>query len=194
MKLSTRAGSLALYGMILCATSSAQETTAPSDSARTMCDACLEVCAAPLNYDDSLLDESTDNYMPEAAREIATAAAIEMADKLMQIHRVQQAGHFGRTYEANAGAIESLADKQSRDLVTSEEIRSLKRVRTALYADTVVGLKAAAKGSQSQKFIAAYKTREAILDGVIRSLKAPQQMRAAERLAVCAALSAYTDE
>jgi hypothetical protein len=189
----------ATAGLALCAAVSwaalgADATDAPQGTARWPCDACLEACQAPLSYEDSLLDESTASYTPAPARAIATAAAIDMAAKLKGIQREHRAGHFGRVYEANAGAIESLAKKQSQDRPTSAEIDALKRVRTALYADTIVALRAGAAGLQAPKLTAAYRARAAVLDGVIRSMSAPQQMRAAERLAVCEVVSACKAE
>jgi hypothetical protein len=59
-----------------------------------------------------------------------------------------------------------------------------------LYADTVVGLRAIAADSRAEGFLAAYRARKAILDGVLVSLAASQQMRAAERVAVCEVLAA----
>jgi hypothetical protein len=188
------AGALALCAWVMCAALGAQGTEAPPGTARWPCEACLEVCQVPLSYDDALLDETTDSYTPVAARGIATAAAVDMAARLKAISREYSAGHFGRVYEANARAIESLAKKQSQDRPTSAEIDSLKRVRTALYADTVIALQAHATGPESQKLAAAYAARAAVLDGVISSMSARQQMRASERLAVCEVLSAYKDE
>jgi hypothetical protein len=194
MKLLIGAGGLTLCATLMCAALGAEGTDAPQGTTRWPCDACLDVCQAPLSYDDSLLDESTDSYTPAAARVIATGAAVDMAAKLKGISRECRAGHFGRVYEANARAIESLAKRESRDRPTSAEIDSLKRVRTALYADTVVALQAQATGPQPEKLAAAYAARAAVLDGVLRSMSARQQMRTSERLAVCEVLSAYKDE
>ena len=194
MKPLIRVGGLALCATLMSAGLGAQGTDAPQGTARWSCDACLDVCQVPLSYDDSLLDETTDSYTPAAARVIATAAAVDMAAKLTSISRDYRAGHFGRVYEANARAIESLAKRESRDRPTSAEIDALKRVRTALYADTVVALQAHAAGARSQKLVAAYAARAAVLDGVIRSMSARQQMRTSERLAVCEVLSADKDE
>jgi hypothetical protein len=113
-----------------------------------------------------------------------------MAVRLESLHRDYKGGHFGAAYQARAGDIESLASKQAgSDRPASAEIRSLKRVRTALYADTVVQLRALAREPPSQDFLAAYQARVAVLDGVLDSLSATQQMRAAERLAVCDVLA-----
>ena len=186
-------GGLVLCATVMCAALAAQDVDAPKGAASALCDACLDVCTVPLSYEDDVLDESTDSYMPAAPREVATAAAIDMAAKLKSVYREYKAGHFGRVYEAHAGDIETLARRQSQgDHVESAEIRSLKRVRTALYADTVVGLRAIAAAPHSQEFLAAYRARVAVLDGVLSSLSASQQMRAAERLAVCEVLAAYT--
>jgi hypothetical protein len=179
---------LALCATVTCATLVAEEA---QGATLASCTAYLTVCEVPLSYDDSLLDESTDNYLAAPAREIAASAAIAMAAKLKRIHGECQAGHFARLYEANAADVEGLASKQPQDHATSAEIRALKRVRTALYADAVVVLQAAAVGKQSPGFTAAYESRRAVLDGVITSMSAPQQMRAAERLAVCEVLLAY---
>jgi hypothetical protein len=187
-------GGFALCAAVMCAAFGADGTDAPQEAARWPCEACLHVCQIPLSHDDSLLDESTDSYTPAAARGIATAAAVDMAAKLKDIYRDYRAGRFGQAYEANARAIESLTNKQTQDRPTSSEIDSLKRVRTALYADTVVALQAQATSPRSQKLAAAYLARAAVLDGVIKSASARQQMRASERLAVCEVLSAYKDE
>jgi hypothetical protein len=149
------------------------------------------VCERPLSYEDSVLDESTDSYMLPELRAVSKAAAIELAVRLSDIYREYRAGHFGRAYEAHAAAIESLARKPVEERASSAEIRSLKSVREALYADTVVGLEAAAKGSPSEALVAAYEARKAVLDNVIGSMGAQQRMRAAERLAICEVLAAY---
>jgi len=187
------AGILLLVATLMGAILGAEEEASPR-AARAPCGARTEVCRTPLSYDDSLLDESTDRYLPAAAREVATAAAIELAAKLKDVHRECNAGHFGRVYATYAEAIESLAKRQAQDDAASVEIDALKRVRTALYADTVVTLQAGATGARSQKVALAYKARAAVLDGVIKSMEARQQMRAAERLAVCEVLSASKDE
>jgi hypothetical protein len=182
---------LALCATLTCAALAAQGAQAPMGATTELCDACVEVCTLPLSLEDDVLDEATDSYTPDAAREIATAAAIEMASRLKDIYREYRVGHYGRAYEVYAADIESLARKLKGDRATSAEIRSLKRVRTALYADTVVGLRAAGARSRSQEFLAVFGPREAVLDGVLVSLFASQQMRAAERLAVCEVLAAY---
>jgi hypothetical protein len=194
MRPSTRACSVAVFAALICATLGAEGANAPQAAAPWPCAACLEVCQVPLSYEDALLEESTDSYTPAAARVIATAAAVDMAAKMEAIYREYTAGHFGRAYVANARAMASLVRKEAQDRPTSAEIDALKRVRTALYADTVVALQASASGPQSNKLAAAYAARAAVLDGVLRSLSARQQMRAAERLAVCEVLSAYSDE
>ena len=191
MKPLTRTSCVALCATLMCATLGGQGTDAPKRAASPLCDACLEVCERPLSHEDSVLDDSTDSYMLVAARRVAKAAAIDMAVKLSGIYREYRAGHFGRAYEAHAAAIESLATKPAEARASSAEIRSLKSVRAALYADTVVGLQAVAKGSPSEGFVAAYQSRKAVLDSVISSMAAQQQMRAAERLAVCEVLAAY---
>jgi hypothetical protein len=187
----TRPGFFMLCATLIGAALAAQGTEAPPATTAGPCNACLEVCRLPLSYEDSVLDESTDSYMLPAARQISTAAAIAMAARLNEIHREYKAGHFGRAFESNAAAIESLARKQAQERATSAEIRSLKSVRAALYADTAVGLQAAAKGSRSAGFVAGYQARSAVLDSLVTSLSAAQPMRAAERLAVCEVLSAY---
>jgi hypothetical protein len=186
-------GGLALCATVMAATLAAQGAGAPKAAVGPLCDACLEVCSVPLSYEDDVLDESTDSYVPAAPREIATAAAIEMATRLKGIYGQYKAGHFGRAYEVHAGDIESLARKQAQvDHATSAEIRALRRVRTALYADTVVGLRSLpAAASPPQELLAAYRAREAVLDGVLASMAASPQMRAAERLAVCEVLAAH---
>jgi hypothetical protein len=194
MKPVTLTGGLTLWATLMCAALAGQDTQAPKAAANPLCDACLEVCERPLNYEDSVLDESTDSYMLAAARAVSKAAAIEMAVKLSDIYRTYKAGHFGRLYETHAAVIESLATKPAEERASSAEIRSLKLVRAALYADTIVGLQAAAKGSPSQGFLATYQTRQAVLDTVLSSMAARQQMRAAERLAVCDVLAAYKNE
>jgi hypothetical protein len=191
MKPVTRTRSLTFCATLMCAALGAQGTDPPQRAASPLCDACLNVCELPLSYEDSVLDESTDSYMPAATREVPKAAVIAMAARMKSIYGEYKAGHFGRVYETNAAAIESLASKPAQDRSSSAEIRSLKSVRTALYADTVVGLEAAAKGSSSQSFVAAFQSRKVVLDSVISSMTAPQQMRAAERLAVCEVLAAY---
>lgn len=194
MKPVTLTGGLTLWATLMCAALAGQGTQAANAAASPLCDACLGVCERPLNYEDAVLDESTDSYMLAEARAVSKAAVIEMAVRLSGIYREHKAGHFGRAYEANAAAIESLATKPADERASSAEIRSLKSVRTALYADTIVGLQAAAKGSASQEFLAAYRAREAVLDSVISSMAARQRMRAAERLAVCDVLAAYKKE
>ena len=194
MKPMIRTGGLTLCATLMCAALGAQGTDAPKRAASPLCDACLEVCELPLSHEDSVLDDSTDSYLLAAARGVAKAAAIDMAVKLSGIYREYKAGHFGPAYEAHAAAIESLATKPTEGRAASAEIRALKSVRAALYADTVVGLQAAAKGSPSQSFVAAYQSRKAVLDSVISSMAAQQQMRAAERLAVCEVLAAYKDD
>jgi hypothetical protein len=194
MKPSIVAGGPALLVTVMCVAFGVAGADAPKGAERAACVACLEVCRVPLSYDDTLLEESTDSYTPAAPREIATTAAIAMAAKLKSIHREYTAGHFGRAYEAHAGEIEGLTAKQAPEHATSAEIAALKRVRTALYADAVVALQADATSGRSQKLAAAYRARAAVLDGVLQSMSAPQQMRAAERLAVCEVLSAYKDE
>ncbi len=185
-------GGLALCATVMCAALAAQDADTQTGPAFGLCEACLEVCSLPLSCEDAVLDGSTDSYMPPAPREVATAAAISLAAKLKSIYGEYQAGHFGRVYEAHARDIESLAARQPKtEHATSAEIRSLKRVRAALYADTAVGLQALARAAPSPEYLAAYQAREAVLDGVISSLSAMQQMRAAERLAVCEVLSAY---
>ena len=187
----TRTGGATLCATLLCAALGAQGADAPKRAGSPLCDACLEVCERPLSYEDSALDDSTDSYLLAAARGVSKAAAIEMAVKLRSIHGEYRAGHFGRAYEANTAAIESLAAKPAEENASSAEIRSLKIVRAALYADTIVGLEAAAASPPSQKFLAAHAARKAVLDSVISSMAARQQMRAAERLAVCEVLAAY---
>jgi hypothetical protein len=184
---------LVLCAVFTCAALAAQGSAGPQTAGSALCGARLEVCTVPLSHGDALLDESTDNYMPAASRAIATAAAIDMATKLKSIYRECQAGHFKNAYEAHAGDIESLAGKQPQvDHARSAEIRSLKRARTALYADTVVGLQAVvAEGSASQEFLDAYWAREHALEAVVDNLSARQQMRARERAAVCEVLAAY---
>lgn len=194
MRPMTRTGGLALCATLICGVLGAQGTDAPKQPAGPLCDACLHACELPLSYEDSVLDESTDSYMPAATREVPKAAAIAMAARLKSIHGGYQAGHFGRAYASHAGAIESLAAKAAEDRASSAEIRALKSVRAALYADTVAGLQAAAKGSPSQAFAAVYASRKVVLDSVVSSMAAPQQMRAAERLAVCEVLSAYRND
>jgi len=191
MKPATRTGAIALCATLICAAPGAQGTDAPKPAASPLCDACLEVCEPPLSYEDSLLDDTTDSYLLAAARGVSKAAAIDMAVKLSSIYRECRAGHFGRAYESNAAAIESLAAKPAQEHASSAEIRSLKSVRAALYADTIVKLEAAASGSPSQKFLTAHAARKPVLDSVISSMPARQQMRAAERLAVCEVLVAY---
>jgi hypothetical protein len=189
-----RAGGVALCATLLCVALGAQGTQAPKPVASPLCDACLEVCERPLSHEDSVLDDSTDSYVPAPARGVARAAAIDMAVRLRDTYREYQAGHFGQAYEAHAAAIESLAAKPAEGRASSAEIRSLKSVRAALYADTVVGLQAAAKDSPSQSFVTAYQARKAVLNSVITNMSARQQMRAAERLAVCEVLAAYKDD
>ncbi len=190
----TTVGGLALCAALMCAVLGGKGADASKDASLAPCAACLDVCKLPLNYADSLLDESTDRYLPTAARGAATAAAIELAAKLRDIHREYKAGHFGPVYATYAEAVENLARKQPQDDAASVEIDALKRVRTALYADTVVTLQAGAAGTQSQKFAVAYRAKAALLGGVIKSVEARQQMRAAERLAVCEVLSASKDQ
>jgi hypothetical protein len=194
MKFSIGLGGLTLCATVIWALLGAEGMDAPKAAERTSCKACMEVCQAPLSYDDSLLDDSTDRYLSEATRGVATAAAIGMAAKLKDIYREYRAGHFGGAYEAHAATIESLSKKQARDGADSAEIESLKRVRTALYTDAVVALQASAARPRSQRLAAALQARAAVLDGVIASMAARQQMRAAERLAVCEVLAAYKDE
>jgi hypothetical protein len=182
---------LALCATLTCAALAAQDAQAPMVAATALCDPCGDVCTLPLSLEDVVLDETTDTYIATAARESATAAAIELASRLKDIFREYKAGHYGRAYKVYAADIESLARKIKGDRATSAEIRSLKRVRTALYADTVVGLRAAGERSHSKKFLAIYAPREAVLDGVLVGLSASQRMRAAERLAVCEVLAAY---
>jgi len=185
-------GGLALCATAICAALGAQDGDTPKGTAGGPCQASLEVCNLPLSCEDGVLDGSTDSYMPPAPREVATAAAIGLAARLKSIYGECQAGHFGRVYEAHARDIESLAVRQPKtEHATSAEIRSLKRVRAALYADTVVELRALAGAAPSPEYLAAYQAREAVLDGVVSSLSAIQQMRAAERLAVCEVLAAY---
>jgi len=191
MKPAILTGGLALCGALVCAALGAHGTDAPKQLASPLCDACLKVCERPLSYEDSVLDESTDSYMLPALRAVSKAAAIELAVKLSDIYRGYKAGHFGRAYEAHAAAIESLATKPAEARASSAEIRSLKSVRAALYADTVIGLRAVAKGSSSETLVAAYEARKAVLDSVINSMAAQQRMRAAERLAICEVLAAY---
>ena len=193
MKTLFGAGSLVLVATLMGATLGAEEETSKG-AARAPCGACMDVCRPPLSYDDSLLDESTDRYLPAAARAVATAAAIDMASKLKDIYREYRAGHFGPVYATYAEAIETLVKKQPQDDAASVEVDALKRVRTALYADTVVALQTGAMGAPSRKFAVAYKARAAVLEGVIKSMEARQQMRAAERLAVCEVLAASKDE
>lgn len=194
MRRVTRTCALALCATLIGGVLGAQGTDAPKRAAGPLCDACLHVCEPPLSYEDSVLDESTDSYMPAATREVPKAAVIAMAARLKSIHAEYQAGHFGRAYASQAAAIESLAAKPAEDRASSAEIRALKSVRAALYADTIAGLQAAAKGSPSPAFVAAYQSRKTVLDSVVSSLAAPQQMRAAERLAVCEVLSAYRND
>jgi hypothetical protein len=185
-------GGLAFCATLMCGALGAQDAETPKGPAGTVCEVCLEVCDLPLSHEDDVLDESTDSYMPPAARRIATDAAIDMAAKLKSIYGEYQGGYFGREYEAHSKDIESLAGRSSEtEHATSAEIRSLKRVRTALYADTVTGLQAFGKATPSPEFVAAYQATEGVLDGVLRNLSALQQMRAAERLAVCEMLAAY---
>jgi len=191
MKPVTLTGGLTLWVALMCAALAGQDTQATKPAPSPLCDACLKVCEPPLSHDDSLLNESTDSYMPVAAREVSQAAAIDLAAKLRGISREYKGGHFGRAYEAHAAEIDSLATKPAGEHASSAEIRSLKAVRAALYADAVVGLEAAAADSPSPKFLAAYTARKAVLDGVVSSLAARQQMRAAERQAVCEVLAAY---
>jgi hypothetical protein len=182
---------LAFCATVTCAALGAEGPNAAKGATDASCTACLAVCEVPLSYDDSVLDESTDSYLAAPAREIATTAAIDMAAKLKRAHGECRAGYFARLYEAQAADVESLASRQPQDHATSAEIRALKRARTALYADAVVLLQASAVDAQSSMFTAAYESRRAVLDGVITSMSAPQQMRAVERLAVCEVLSAY---
>jgi hypothetical protein len=184
------AGGLALCSAMLSAWPAVSETDTPLRPPSALCDACRNVCAEPLDHEDDLLDESTNRYLPTALRGIATGAAIDLARELMRIHRDYEAGHFGVAYEASAGDIGSLAGKRAEsDPATSAEVRSLKRVRAALYADTVVGLRALAADAPSQEFLAMFRASEAVLDGVLSSLSSAQPMRAAERLAVCRVLA-----
>jgi len=182
---------VALWATLTCTALGAQGPNAPKRAAGPLCDASPNICALPLSYEDSVLDDSTDSYLIAAAREISKAAAIEMAVELRGIYRGCREGHFAQAYEANAAAIESLATKPAKEHASSAEIRSLKSLRAALYADTVLGLEAAAARSTSQEFRAVYSGRKAVLDGVINSMASPQPMRAAERQAVCDVLAAY---
>lgn len=191
MNVLTRTGRLTLCATLIGVAPAAQAADASANAATEPCAACLRVCEPPLDHDDSLLDDSTDSYLPEPARAVSRAAAIELAVALRAVSRERDTGHFGRIYAANAAALESLALKPAEERASSAEIRVLKSVRAALYADTIVGLEAAAAGSPSPAFLAAYGARKAVLDGVITSLAARQQMRASERLAVCQVLAAY---
>jgi hypothetical protein len=193
MRRATRTAGVTLGATLMCAALGAQGTDAPKGAASPLCSACLEVCERPLSYEDSVLDDSTDSYMLAAARGVSKAAAIDMAARLKSIYGEYKAGYFGRAYEANAAAIESLVTKPAEGQASSAEIRALKTVRAALYADTIVGLEAAAAGSPSQKFLTAHAARKAVLDSTISGMAARQQMRAAERLAVCEVLAAYKD-
>jgi hypothetical protein len=194
MKRMTRTSGVAVCATLLCAALGAQGTDAPKREASPLCDACRQVCERPLNYDDALLDESTDHYLPAAARAIARAAAVEMAEKLRSIHREYETGYFGRAYESNAREIEGLTSRPAEEPASSAEIRSLKSVRAALYADTIVGLEALAARSASQQLLTVLAARKAALDGVLANMAARQQMRAAERLAVCDVLAAYKSQ
>ena len=191
MKRMPRTGAVAVCATLLCAALAAQGTDAPKRAASPLCDACGLVCERPLDYDDALLDESTDYYLSAAARAIARAAAVELAEKLISIHREYQTGHFGRAYESNRREIEGLARQPAEEPASSAEIRALKSVRAALYADTIVGLEALEPRSAPQQFVTVLAARKAVLDGVIANMAARQQMRAAERLAVCEVLAAY---
>lgn len=180
-----------LGAAMLCAAVGAQGAGAPKPVVGPLCEACLRVCERPLSYEDSVLDDATDSYLLPAARAVSRAAAIEMADALRGIFQENKAGHFGRAYVTNAAAIESLAAKPAEAHASSAEIRALKAVRAALYADTITGLDAAASGSPSEGFLAVHAARKAVLESVAGSLPAAQPMRAAERLAVCQVLAAY---
>ncbi|NTU62572.1 MAG: hypothetical protein HGB05_04030, partial [Chloroflexi bacterium] len=82
-----------------------------------------------------MLDDSTDSYMLAAARGVSKAAAIDMAARLKSIYGEYKAGYFGRAYEANAAAIESLVTKPAEGHASSAEIRSLSVAAFAFGSD-----------------------------------------------------------
>ena len=190
-----RVGGITLCAVMLCpALGASADVAAPPAAGPAGCVACRHVCRSPLNLDDGLLDDATDLYLPAAVRDSATAAAIDMAVALKQVYDEHAGGHFQRVYEAHATEIDSLAAERIPSRATTAETNALKRARTALYADAVVALQAAAANVQSETVTAAYNARAAVLDGVIQSMSAPQQMRPTERLAVCQVLAAYDDK
>jgi len=188
-KANGRAGYL-LWAAMLNAGFAGQDAAPDVGLANHSRDGYVAVCAPPLNLEDRVLDESTDPYLPAASRAKATAAAIDLAVGLTRIRLGQPNGHFAEAYDSRVGDIERLASKHAEtDLATSAEIRSLKRVRAALYADAIGGLRALVADAPSRRLLEAYQAHESVLDGVLRNLASAQLIRGAERRAVCEVLN-----
>jgi hypothetical protein len=130
--------------------------------------------------------------LPKVLQIFETAGAMDSAKALQAAYGQYNGGNFGSTYKIHESGILSLAKKKSAEEPASEhELKALKRVLTALYADTATSLGQISLEKPTPKFLVAYKENEGSIGELISKVSPDYEMSPEQQVAVRRVLSAY---